>query len=180
MTEHIVIGGDETLHDGKYLRMIRRNYIGSLGEKAYWEMVQRKNTNRIVAVAAITPERELVLEKIFRVPLGSYVIELPTGLADIMGESEEDAARRELLEETGFTVDEMKILLRGPFNVGLIEDEMALYYGTNARKIQEPQLENSEDIEVVRIPLQDVSRFLQREEGIKKDLKIAAVLPYLK
>ena len=45
----------------------------------------------------------LVLEKEFRVPVGDYTIGLPAGLLD-PGESIEQTVRRELLEETGFTV----------------------------------------------------------------------------
>jgi 8-oxo-dGTP pyrophosphatase MutT (NUDIX family) len=44
----------------------------------------------------------LVVVKQFRPPLGLYTVELPAGLVDA-GETFQEAALRELREETGFT-----------------------------------------------------------------------------
>ena len=153
---------DEIIYEGRFFRTIKRHYIDTNGKPNSWDMVQRKTYGRIVAIAAITENKELILEKIFRIPCNSYVIELPAGLMDIKGELEETAIRRELLEETGYVVDKVKLVLEGPFDTGLVNDTMAIYLGMNARLLQKPQLEGSEDIEIIKVPA--IIPFLQKHD----------------
>lgn len=51
-----------------------------------------------VVIIASTKGRELVLERNWRAPLESFVIQFPAGLSDKEEESEEEVARRELQE----------------------------------------------------------------------------------
>jgi len=69
-------------------------------EQGIWETVERKNVYNkgAVVIIASTKERELVLERNWRAPLESFVIQFPAGLSDKEGESEEEVAKRELLE----------------------------------------------------------------------------------
>ena len=60
-----------------------------------------------VVIVALTTEGELILERNWRAPLESFVVQFPAGLSDREGESEEEVARRELLEETGYTADRL-------------------------------------------------------------------------
>src|SRR3989338_1193460 len=175
----IKVLSDEIVYDGQFLQTIRRHFWDREGNKKSWEMIKRKIYGRIVAIAALTPEREIILEKIYRVPCGKYVLELPAGLTDRKNESEEEAIRRELLEETGYTVDEVKPLFSGYISAGMSDDEMAVYVETNARLVQEPELEGMEDIEVVKVPLNDLVNYLRKNAGIKPDAKIAAVISFL-
>lgn len=165
--------------DGKFIQVLKRRFIGIHGEEGIWECVRRKTNGRIVAIAAITYEREIILTKIFRVPINEYVIELPAGLMDKNGESEEDAVRRELLEETGYVVDGVRLLVSGPFNAGLLADEIAIYLGVNARFVQQPKHENAENMEVVKVPISKLVSFLTKLGEVKKDVKIAAIVPFL-
>ena len=169
---------DEIVFEGAFVRTIKRYFKDKNGREQVWQMVERKNCKRIVVVAAITPEKEIILEKIYRVPFKDYVIELPAGLMDIKGESEESAAKRELLEETGYAVDDMSLLDTGPFNTGLLKDELAVFLGLNARKIREPELESSEDLTIIKVPLKNLLNFLAANR-LKHDVKIPLVLAHL-
>src|SRR5215217_1288754 len=86
-----------TIAEGKRVRLVRR------GD---WEFVTRKKSSGIVAIVAVTDDYKLVLVEQYRPPVAKSVIELPAGLAgDEAGHEQEDlltAARRELLEETGY------------------------------------------------------------------------------
>ena len=87
--------------EGRFLRFVR---IGT------WEAVERTSPRPAVGVAALTVDGEMVLVEQWRPPMGSAVIEIPAGLVgDLPGKSRESsasAARRELLEETGFRARE--------------------------------------------------------------------------
>ena len=177
----LILGPEEVLCRGKFIEMWRTPFTDrDSGKKGYWEFVRRKTLGRIVAVVGLTPDRQIILTKNFRVPLGGYILEYCAGLADRRNETEVELARRELLEETGYVCDQFTLLMSGPFNAGLNADELVVYFGTNARRESEPQLEPAEDIEVVLIPAKDLAKFLANPPpGLSIDLKLWALLPFL-
>lgn len=128
-------------------------------------------------MAAVTPDRQLILVKTFRIPLQSWVIELCAGLMDRPGITEEELAAKELREETGFQAEKIVPLMAGPFNAGLVEDYLAVYLGLNAVKVSEPELETGEDIEVISLPLAEAYNFLTNPPvGVLVDIKLFGVI----
>ena len=89
----------KTVFEGRFLRMVDKYIIDSDGNRRIWETVERKNVKGrgAVVIIAITRDGELIFEKNWRAPLESYVIQFPAGLTDVLGETEEETARRELL-----------------------------------------------------------------------------------
>ncbi len=171
---------DEIVYDGQFIKLIRRYFRDSDGTEKVWEMVKRKTFGKIVSIAAITPKNELILEKSYRIPLRAYTLELPAGLMDKPGESESDAIIRELLEETGYGIKTAELLLHGPFNSGLSADDLAIYLGRNAEYVQKQELESGEDIEVILVPLPELSSYLENaRKEMYADIKITAILPFL-
>ena len=94
----------EVVFTGNYLRVVNKRFGTESGEEGTWETVERTHISDIgaVVVVALTKDREVILERNWRVPIESFVIQLPAGLRDRLGENEEETARRELLEETGY------------------------------------------------------------------------------
>jgi ADP-ribose pyrophosphatase len=60
------------------------------------------DTPKSIAVVALTPKLDIILVNLYRHNLRQDVCELPSGIADKTDKSPIDAARRELLEETGY------------------------------------------------------------------------------
>ena len=71
-------------------------------------------------------------------------------------------------------------LIAGPFNSGLVTDELSIYAGTNARKVREPVLEGGEEIEVMTVPLRELIDAMTRHDELKVDIKTAGIVPLLR
>ena len=170
---------DELVYDGQFLQVIARYFIDCKGNEQIWEVIRRNTYGDIAGIVAITKDRDIILEKVFRIPLNAYVLEFPAGLRDRKNESEKEMIQRELLEETGYKVESVEELMRGPFTAGLRDDEMVIYLGTNAYLVQKPQLESAEDIEVIKVPLDKLFDYLLAQKKVKVDLKLTSVIPYL-
>src|SRR5512145_3258498 len=102
---------------GHFMSAVEIHYRDAKGIERTWEAVERVGIGGIVVMVAVTPSNTVLLEKQFRPPLGRDVIELPAGLVD-PGEDMASAARRELIEETGWSARRMEFLAEGPLSTG--------------------------------------------------------------
>ncbi len=113
-----------------------------------------------VNVVAITEQQEIVMVRQYRHAYGKTVLELPGGIVD-PGESYATAARRELLEETGYTAESFEELARISPNPSSMTNLSVSYLAINAKKASAQQLDHTEDIEVVVMPLEEVVQLLK-------------------
>jgi len=147
-----------------------------------WEWVERTNTSAAAVIVAITEKRELVLVEQYRIPLGRRVIELPAGLVGDMAENEQEdlieAARRELLEETGYEAANIDYLLDGPTSPGLANEVYTLLLARDVRKVGPGGGDKTEDIQVHVVPLDEVEAWLEskRRDGTMISPKIYSAL----
>lgn len=147
-----------------------------------WEWVRRTNTTGAVGIVAITDDDELVLIDQHRIPVGKRVIELPAGLAgdskDTHGEAFEAAAKRELIEETGYDAADMRHLLDGLSSAGLTDECITLFLATKLKKVGDGGGDHAEDINVHVIPLHAVHGWVQSRmnAGYGVDFKVFAGL----
>jgi ADP-ribose pyrophosphatase len=102
---------------------------------------------------------QLVMVKEFRVPVGDYVFAFPAGLID-PGESIEDAARRELLEETGLEVTAVHRLTQPLYSSSGLTDEAVplIFVDARATPQAKAKLDASEDLEVVLLDFAGICR----------------------
>lgn len=155
--------------DGKHIRLVR---------KGKWEYATRKGVAGIVGIIAVTDDEKLILVEQFRCPLGKRVIELPAGLAgDVEGSEDEalaDAARRELLEETGYEAGEMEYLAAGAASAGMTDEIITLFRARGLTKRTEGGGEGSEQIVVHTVSVSGVEPWLAHKvnDGYVIDLKV--------
>ncbi|HEV3339987.1 MAG TPA: NUDIX hydrolase [Pirellulales bacterium] len=142
--------------------------------QGHWEYAERTKTSRAVAIVAVTADRKILLTEQFRIPLGKRVIELPAGLVgDCTSNASEEyvaAARRELLEETGYEAAGMRLMTVGPPTAGLASEMVAFTLATGLKQVAAGGGDEAEDIEVHKVALSDVRRWL--EEQIPRDVLI--------
>lgn len=112
-----------------------------------------------VGVVPLDDDGRVVLVRQYRHPLGRHLLEIPAGLLDVEGEGVEDAARRELAEETGLAADRLERLTRFENSAGWSDEATTVFLATGLRE-QRPGdgfvAEHEEAaMEIVRLPLAD-------------------------
>jgi len=101
---------------------------------------------------------DVVLERQYRHAAGQYLIELPAGSRN-PGEAPLAAAKRELIEETGYRARRWKMLIRYFASPGFLGEWMQIYLARDIREgTATPELD--EQIEVLRMPLSQAMKMI--------------------
>lgn len=108
-------------------------------------------------VIAITEDNQIVLERQYRHGLRRICIELPAGSVD-KGETPLEAARRELLEETGYSEGTWEYFGKYAPNASAMTNYSHTFIARGVKKTDVTHLEPSEDIEVFLLPLDKLKR----------------------
>jgi ADP-ribose pyrophosphatase len=132
----------------------------------------------------VTAQDEIVLVEQYRPPIGKLVIELPAGLVGDIGDGNEsilEAAARELEEETGFSATDIRLLMDAPSSAGMTDEIVSFVLAGGLRRHGPGGGDDSEDIRVHTIPLQEVDDWLQAQNvaGKPLDPKIFAALYWI-
>ncbi len=147
-----------------------------------WEYAHRPQATGVVILVPITDDDRIVLVEQYRIPVAATVIELPAGLAgDIQGEEDEPlvaAARRELLEETGYEAADIELLTEGPPSPGVSSEVTSFFLARGLRKTGPGGGDEDESITVREVPLGELDAWLlaARERGAMVDPKLYAGL----
>lgn len=120
------------------------------------------DTGDWVGVIPLTEEGTVVLVRQFRHGTRSFSLEIPGGLVE--GDDPFGAARRELLEETGYEAGEMELLGVLRPQPAIFNNRYFLFLAQHLRRVSSPCLDEGEDIEVVEMPLEEVYRRMAEGE----------------
>ena len=162
------------LYRGRYLALIK---------EGHWEYADRVGATGAAIIVAVTPDEKLLLVEQYRIPVHARTIELPAGITGDEGEDESDAeaARRELIEETGFEAAKVEELMTGPASSGLTSETVTIFLATDLKRVHAGGGIANEDITVHEIPLREVDSWLaqKQREGCLIDPKLYAGLYFL-
>lgn len=147
-----------------------------------WEYVARARGIRAAAIIAIDDDGHVILVEQYRVPLGRICLEIPAGLIGDdegkAGEAAEDAAMRELEEETGYRAARMENLGEFYSSPGMVSESFTLLRAHGLTKVGEGGGTASEDITVHRVKLCELPQFVAdwRAKGHGVDVRIAMLM----
>lgn len=115
--------------------------------------------NDSVNVLALTKEGRAVMVDNYRFGIGTYILELPGGMVDD-GEDHQQAAKRELLEETGYAAREWHYAGCVASNPVFMDSYVHHYLALDAELVQPADLDDGEDIRVREMSLDEVRQML--------------------
>ncbi|KAL1841052.1 hypothetical protein VTJ49DRAFT_7436 [Mycothermus thermophilus] len=151
-----------------WTKLVKKIYKDPNGVTRTWESAERttRPTNcdidgvGIVAIVEKETGPEIVLQKQYRPPIDKVVVELPAGLVD-EGETAEEAAIRELKEETGYVAEVLEtspVMFNDPgfCNTNLRMVHVTVDMNRPENQDPRPQLEENEFIEVFLVRLADL------------------------
>src|SRR3954462_2530498 len=138
-----------TLHTGEFLALIR---------EGHWEYAHRVKARGSAIIVAVTDDDKVLLVEQYRIPLHTRTIELPAGIiGDEPQNGDEnhiDAARRELLEETGFEAATIEPLMTGAASGGLSSELITLFLASGLKRVHAGGGVDDENIIVHEVPLE--------------------------
>jgi ADP-ribose pyrophosphatase len=143
-------------------------------ENEGWTYASRKdipyvNGNRkpdAVCIFGMTDDAHLIVIKQYRKSIGDYLYECPAGLVD-EGETVEEAAIREMKEETGLDITKIRNVIYNTFpSIGLSDETQAIVLCDVSGVISTAGNEAGEDIEVLALDAQGVLNLYQDAEKV--------------
>lgn len=130
------------------------------------------------AALAITEDREVILVRQYRHGYGQTVLELPGGIIDPK-EDPFTAIQRELLEETGYSFDRFiktAVLAPNPSNQSNL---FHAFVALGGKKVAQPKLDQTEDIELHTLPLEEFQKLLE-DNGLIQAMHVSTAFYGLK
>lgn len=128
-----------------------------------------------VAIVAVDTHRQLWLVEQFRAPARKKLVELPAGVR----EDREDAlttAKRELEEECGLAGGSWTELWSGWTTPGFVREHMTIFLAEDVEPGGKQDLDEGEDVTIVRWPVDEIARRLGDVDDMKTQLGLLLYL----
>ncbi len=154
--------GFEVIYDGFMVQLGTATVEAPDGSLLSREIVRHPGA---VAVVAVDRDGSVILERQYRAALDSDLLEIPAGKRDVEDEPAQEAARRELIEETG--VDAATWVELGSFynSPGFTDEHTTVFLATELTEVgADLQGPEEQAMEIVRVPLRAVPELIASGE----------------
>jgi len=173
------INSSKVVYENKLFKIKREKCIVPRTGKPY--NYYYEDSPNWVNIIPVTKEGKILLIKQYRNAVREFTIEIPGGIIDREDKNPLAAAKRELLEETGFGGGRYKLIGICQPNPAIINNRTYTYLakGVYKKGLQDP--DSTEEIEVIEVTPRSINTFIKQGK-IKHTLVITAfyyALPYL-
>ena len=137
------------VYKNEWFQIIDTHYIKN--KKNYFTIKMSDSS----IILPITPDNKILIIKQYRESLDDFSLELPAGFID-KHEKPIDAAKRELLEETGYKSDNLLYLGIGRLMINRTNSIQHLFVAKDAMKVSNPKEKNIKVIKITQNKLFDL------------------------
>jgi 8-oxo-dGTP pyrophosphatase MutT (NUDIX family) len=146
----------ETVFSGSHISVTQKRFRRAGGSEVERQVVEHPGSVAILAYDAecvhlVRQPREAVGE--------DGLLELPAGTRDVEGESAQACAERELSEEVDLQAEHWEVLHTIYPSCGFLAEEVTIFAATSLSE-QPGEVDEDEQIEIVRLPLAEVESAL--------------------
>jgi len=162
---------DEVVFDTKWFQLVARR------APAYDDPHYSIRTLDYVHIVALNAAHELLLVRQFRPAVWETTLELPSGHVEL-GQTPEQAARKELLEETGYASERFELLGNSASDTGRLGNRMWFFFAGNAKPATEQSHEREAGVEfeLYRGTVRELVAEKNFSNGLNRAALLAAVL----
>lgn len=157
MSKEMKFNNKEVVYQGKFIGIEKREFCLPTGETQVHEVMLKKD---VVAILAVTAENKIyftVQPRAGKADMES--LEIPAGTVE-QGEDKFEAAKRELLEETGCESEEWIELGHFYGDPACCNSRTTLYYANNCKKTSEQNLDEGEYLNLSLINISDLPKYI--------------------
>lgn len=160
MDEKIKLVNRQLIHDGTSIRVYSDVMEFGEGKKEIWDYVEHKFNAS--AVIPVLPNGNILLVQQLRSAVGRSTLEIPAGKRDNNGkENPFDCAKRELLEETGYTSDNIEHVATINPVPAYCSETVDLYIAHNIYKAGRQKLDDGEFINIEEYSLDKLQEMIK-------------------
>jgi len=126
-----------------------------------------------INIIPLTADDDVVMIKQFRHGIRDFTLEIPGGMVDPEDETPKHAARREMVEESGYDSNRISYLGRVHPNPAIEENYCYTFLARDVHVVGKPESKGAEETDVTLVPLRTIPNLIKSEK-ITHALVIAA------
>lgn len=175
----MIVHKPHKITDNKWLNLFQVSW-SNRNKEGSWIFTSRKESpqeNKEVDAVVIVPfyDNRLVITREFRIPVNDYEYSFPAGLKND-NESIAECAKRELLEETGLNLTQIKLVSPVMYSsTGLSDESFVMVFCDCEGKISTEGLEASEELSIHLLDIEQIKE-LYKNYTVKHSCKLWPVL----
>ncbi len=163
----------ELVHKGAIIDYYQDTIKVPNGNIVKWDFIKHRGA---AAVVAVREDGKLLMVRQYRNALDRETLEIPAGGLNSVDEPTDEAAKRELEEETGFQAGKLELMLTIRTTVAFCNEKIDVYVATDLK----PGRQHLDEDEYINVEAYDIEELAQMVYDCKiQDGKtVAAIMAY--